>query len=45
VPDAQVETLVLDLADLGGMRTYMTSKLATAVFAQELARRVAATTV
>jgi NAD(P)-dependent dehydrogenase (short-subunit alcohol dehydrogenase family) len=27
------------------MRTYMTSKLATAVFAQELARRVAATTV
>jgi NAD(P)-dependent dehydrogenase (short-subunit alcohol dehydrogenase family) len=29
----------------GGMRTYMTSKLATAVFAQELARRAAGTTV
>jgi NAD(P)-dependent dehydrogenase (short-subunit alcohol dehydrogenase family) len=42
----------LDTSDLnserrykGGMRTYMTSKLATAVFAQELARRAAATTV
>lgn len=42
----------LDTSDLnsdkryrGGMRTYMGSKLATAVFAQELARRAAATTV
>jgi NAD(P)-dependent dehydrogenase (short-subunit alcohol dehydrogenase family) len=42
----------LDTSDLnsdrrykGGMRTYMASKLATAVFAQELARRVAVTTV
>ena len=42
----------LDTSDLnsqrryrGGMRTYMASKLATAVYAQELARRAAATTV
>jgi len=42
----------LDTSDLnserryrGGMRTYMASKLAAAVFAQELARRAAATTV
>jgi NAD(P)-dependent dehydrogenase (short-subunit alcohol dehydrogenase family) len=42
----------LDTSDLnserryrGGMRIYMTSKLATAVFAQELARRAAATTI
>jgi NAD(P)-dependent dehydrogenase (short-subunit alcohol dehydrogenase family) len=42
----------LDTSDLnserryrGGMRTYMASKLATAVYAQELARRAAGTTV